>query len=58
MHVRCAGLSTLELRGAFPGASIAALDLSPHFVAVAAHLQRRREAAAGGREPIRYVLRV
>ena len=49
-----AGLSTLELQRAFPGARIVALDLSPHFLAVARHLQRQRQAAAGGaEEPIR-----
>lgn len=50
-----AGLSTLELRNAFPEASLTALDLSPHFLAVARHLQRQREAEFGGAEPIRFV---
>jgi trans-aconitate methyltransferase len=50
-----AGLSTLELLRSFPGARLVGLDLSPHFLAVARHLQRRREAAAGGTlEPIRW----
>ena len=38
-----AGLSTLELQHSFPEASITALDLSPHFLAVARHLQQQRE---------------
>ena len=39
----CAGLSTLELRHAFPEAEILGLDLSPHFLAVGQYLQRQRE---------------
>ncbi|KAK9917244.1 hypothetical protein WJX75_002270 [Coccomyxa subellipsoidea] len=49
------GLSTLELQSAFPAASFTALDLSPHFLAVARHLQQQREAASGASEPIRFV---
>ncbi|CAL8463717.1 g3251 [Coccomyxa elongata] len=49
------GLSTLELRSAFPNARITALDLSPHFLAVARHLQRRREAELGTSDHIRFV---
>jgi SAM-dependent methyltransferase len=48
------GLSTLELRRGFPGAKLVGVDLSPYFLAVARHLQRLREHAAGGTsEPIR-----
>ena len=49
-----AGLSTLELRRAFPDARFTAVDLSPHFLAVARHLQRQREADSGTSEPIRW----
>lgn len=37
------GLSTLELHDTFPDAQLTAVDLSPHFIAVATVTQRRRQ---------------
>lgn len=37
------GLSTLELHTAFPEAQITAVDLSPHFIAVAQVTQQQRQ---------------
>lgn len=37
------GLSTLELHDAFPDAQLTAVDLSPHFIAVATVTQRQRQ---------------
>lgn len=50
-----AGLSTLELRGSFPEATLLGVDLSPHFLAVARHLQGQRQQESGGQlEPVRW----
>lgn len=47
------GLSSLALLKAFPGASVTALDLSPHFLAVGKYLQQQRMAVAAVKEPER-----
>lgn len=46
------GLSTSELHAAFPQAHITALDLSPHFIAVAKHDQQQRKVALHATEQL------
>ena len=44
--LRPPGLSSLELLRAFPGCTVTAMDLSPHFLAVGGYQQQNREVRA------------